>query len=157
MEQKIYSYGFYLLLGALIGGATLHFSTSKQISNPKIQIEVKNDSIIRKDTIALKPVLNEKNLKAELAKLDVPHQNIVLAQAKLETGNFKSSVCKSHNNLFGLRKGNRYRRYDHWTNCVKDYKRLISSRYNDGSYYKFLKDIGYAEDPSYIEKLKQLV
>jgi hypothetical protein len=34
---------------------------------------------------------------------------------------------------------------------------MIQNRYKDGEdYYKFLKRIGYAEDPDYIVKLKKL-
>ena len=37
----------------------------------------------------------------ELVKQGVPHAQIVLAQARLETGNFTSRRCREDNNLFG--------------------------------------------------------
>lgn len=93
----------------------------------------------------------------ELHKQQVPHANIVLAQARLESGNFKSDFYKRTNNLFGLKKGKKYATYKHWRDSIKDYKLRISSRYNGGSYYAFLNRIGYAEAPHYIRKVKSCV
>lgn len=112
------------------------------------------------DTITAKviiPPLNEENVLAELKKQNVPHANIVLAQSKLETGHFTSKICKTHNNIFGIRKNNKYKRYSDFTACIADYKKRISSKYKGGDYYAFLKKLGYAEDPEYTEKLKNIV
>lgn len=92
----------------------------------------------------------------ELHRQQVPHPTIVLAQARLESGNMKSDFYKRTNNLFGLKKGKKYATYKHWRDSIKDYKLRISSRYNGGSYYKFLKRIGYAKDKEYNKKLKQI-
>lgn len=94
-------------------------------------------------------------VKAEIHRQGLPCPNIVLAQARLETGNFKSKVCRTKRNLFGIRKGGKYKSYRRWQDSVADYKRLISSRYKGGDYYAFLRRIGYAEDKSYISKLKR--
>lgn len=151
----------FLLIGILVGvfvGILTTKSNNKDI-NHKIILEVKKDSFIKRDTIkiAALPPLTEKNLKKELKKQGIKHPQIVLAQAKLESNLGKSSVSKRTNNLFGLRKGNRYRRFKHWTQSVSAYKHLIQSRYNGGSYYAFLNKINYADDPEYIDKLKELV
>ncbi len=92
----------------------------------------------------------------ELHKQQVPHAQIVLAQARLESGNFKSDFYKRTNNLFGLKKGGRYATYKTWRDSIKDYKLRISSRYNGGSYYKFLTRIGYAKEKTYIQKVKEI-
>lgn len=92
----------------------------------------------------------------ELHRQKVPHANIVLAQARLESGNFKSDSYRKTNNLFGLKKGKKYATYKTWRDSIKDYKLRISSRYQGGSYYKFLQRIGYASDKKYIEKLKEI-
>jgi flagellum-specific peptidoglycan hydrolase FlgJ len=94
---------------------------------------------------------------AELKKQQIPHANIVLAQSRLETGNYTSKVCKNKNNLFGIRKGNKYKSYNSWKESISDYKRLISSRYKNGDYYQFLERIKYAEDKMYIQSLKEIV
>ena len=91
----------------------------------------------------------------ELVRQGVPHSKIVLAQARLETGNFTSGRCKRDNNLFGIKHNGRYAKYRTWQDSIKDYKQRISSRYDGGCYYAFLKRIKYAEDKKYINKLKQ--
>lgn len=167
MKQQIYQNGFYLLLGLIFGTLAtliaLPEDTPKPLENT-IRIEMVKDSVkvTSKDKnvkiAQIKPkVLNETNLKKELAKNNIPHANIVLAQAKLESGNFKSDLVRTHQNIFGLKKGNQYRRYSHWTECVKDYKKCISNRYDGGNYYAFLNRIGYASHPNYTELLKDMV
>lgn len=171
MKQQIYQNGFYLLLGLILGTLITLISVPKSTPKPSentIRIEMVKDSakVTSKDKnvkvaqvkpIAKPKVLNETNLKEELAKNNIPHANIVLAQAKLESGNFKSDLVRTHQNIFGLKKGNRYRRYSHWTECVKDYKKYISDRYDGGNYYVFLNRIGYASHPNYTGLLKDMV
>ena len=94
-------------------------------------------------------------VKAEIIRQGLPHPEIVLAQARLETGNFKSMRCKVDHNIFGIKHGKKYATYKRWQDCVTDYKKRISSRYKGGDYYEFLRRIGYARDPKYIQKLKQ--
>jgi len=91
----------------------------------------------------------------ELVRQGVPHAKIVLAQARLETGNFKSRRCRQDHNLFGIKHGKRYARYATWQDSVKDYKQRISSRYAGGDYYAFLRRIKYASDPLYTTKLRR--
>lgn len=100
-------------------------------------------------------------LKSELKKNNVKNINIVLAQAKLETGHFTSKAFKKYHNLFGLskkKKGseNEYEliQFNHWKESVKFYKRFQEKNYKGGNYYVFLRKIGYAEDSTYIDKLK---
>lgn len=93
----------------------------------------------------------------EIKRQGIPHPTIVLAQARLETGNFKSDRCRRYHNLFGMKRGRRYAKYGHWRESVKDYKQRISSRYKGGDYYAFLRRIGYASDKNYIRKVKHIV
>lgn len=95
-------------------------------------------------------------VRKELWRQCVPCADVVLRQARLETGNFTSKLCKTKHNIFGIKRGNKYAAYKDWRECVKDYKRRISSRYKGGDYYAFLRRIGYAADPRYIAKLKSL-
>jgi len=104
-------------------------------------------------------LLTEENLYNELIAQGVDFPQIVLAQAILETGHFKSNACVSHNNLFGIRCFNGvYKDYNHWTDCVASYKKYIQ-KYNDlpTDYYKYLDELSYAEDSLYTQKLKQIV
>jgi uncharacterized FlgJ-related protein len=165
VRKQIYQNGFYLVVGIILGIVSMLLVPPKTSANPTntIQIEIVKDSVkvISKDStvkpiIKHKKVLNEANLKEEIAKHNIPHGNIVLAQAKLESGNFKSKLTKTHNNIFGLKRGNSYKKYSHWTECVKDYKDRISSKYKGGNYYKFLNKIGYATHPEYTNILKRI-
>jgi len=97
----------------------------------------------------------KEQVMAEIQRQRIPHADIVLAQARLETGNFKSERCRKDHNLFGMKRGRKYARYANWKDSVKDYKERISSRYQGGDYYAFLRRIGYAKDPHYTAKLKQ--
>ena len=76
---------------------------------------------------------------AELIRQELPHPHIVLKQAKLESGNFKSKLTKTHNNILGIKQGKNYKKYTHYSECITDYKKKISSRYKGGDYYQFLK------------------
>lgn len=112
---------------------------------------------IKKDSVNV--TLTDDSLLEELQARNIAHPKIVLAQAKLETGNYTSKVCLTHNNLFGLRKADgSYYKFNHWKESVQAYKDYIQYKYKPPSnYYKFLEDIGYAEDKSYTDKLKKIV
>ena len=161
-----------LLIGLLIGIFVGKYTNKTPIpTDNKIILEIKKDSTLKNDsTIKIEskvvskkvskntlPPLTEKNLKNELKKQGIKHPQIVLAQAKLESNLGKSKVAQRTNNLFGLRKGKRYRRFSHWTKCITAYKNLVQSRYEGGSYYAFLDKIGYAEDPNYTSKLRDMI
>ena len=141
-----------LLFGVIIGS-----SIQKNYYTPE-KVIIEKDTVYINDTVFLKEIipLSEKGVLIELIKQDVPHPYIVLAQSKLETGNYKSKLCKTHNNIFGMRTSKGYKKYSNYVECIEDYKRLISSRYKGGDYYAYLKRIGYAEDSTYIDKLKKL-
>lgn len=108
-------------------------------------------------------LLSEKpddDLMAVLEYYNVKHKNIVYAQAILETGYFRSKVCREYNNLFGLynSRSKDYYKFNHWSESVVAYLNYIQYRYKPpDDYYKFLEEIGYAEDPQYITKLKNIV
>lgn len=105
------------------------------------------------------PDLTIESLIAEILKNGIKHPRVVLAQAILETGWFKSRVCHTHNNLFGLRQpwDGAYFKFDRWQDSVKAYRTKVQYKYKGGPYLKWLKDLGYAEDPNYTDKLKILL
>lgn len=101
------------------------------------------------------PELTIPNLLAEIKKNGIKYPKIVLAQAILETGWFKSSVCRNKQNLFGLTnpRTKDYYEFNHWTESVKAYYTKVQYRYKGGNYLLWLEKIGYAEDKTYVRAI----
>lgn len=112
--------------------------------------------------------LNEANIHYWLNFYEVKHANIVYSQIILETGYFTSGLAINNNNLFGMKyprqretmsknEYNGYAYYETWIYSIKDYSIWQKKYYKDSTedYYKFLNK-RYAEDSTYINKLKQL-
>lgn len=95
-------------------------------------------------------------VRSEINRLKIDSSEIVLKQSVLETGWYKSYSCKHRNNLFGFRWKGKYLEFDTWQESVQYYARWQDRHFKGGDYYKFLKDRGYATDPEYINKLKQI-
>lgn len=93
---------------------------------------------------------------------DIKFPEIVYAQARLESGNFKSKLFQTKNNFLGLynSKIKDFYEFDHWTDCLLGYRDLLQFKYtgddNQETYYKFLKDLPYAMDPEYIKKVRKI-
>ena len=90
---------------------------------------------------------------------DIKYPDIVYAQAVLETGWFTSRLCLENNNLFGLYDSTNecYYKFDNWYESVLAYKNKVQYKYTDGEdYYLFLKNLPYAEDSTYIDKVKSI-
>jgi hypothetical protein len=93
----------------------------------------------RAPQIAMGDTLNVDNLILTVWALPFKHKNIVIAQAILETGWFKSDNCIKNNNLFGMRRSysristsdttiGGYAHYNNWKMSVVDYYILQSVR-----------------------------
>lgn len=147
-----------LIIGICVAGITFMYQLEGKASPSQ------HDATPPPDTVISTPVFMDKPAKEGLIDAlryyDIHHSDIVYAQALLETGHFKSVGCLKHHNLFGLynSKAKRYCRFNHWTESVIAYKEWIQRRYKPPEdYYRFLQRIGYAKDPRYIHKLKQIV
>lgn len=108
---------------------------------------------------------NEYNVKEYIEEKNLICSDIVIKQAILETGHFKSYNCIKRNNLFGLRHSSNitnenpygYYTFKNWRESVDAYKKWISKKHKIGeTYYEFLERIGYAEADNYIKLLKQI-
>lgn len=104
---------------------------------------------------SVSPELTIPNLYDEIIRNRIQYPKIVLAQAILETGWFKSSVCKYKHNLFGLTnpRTGKYYEFEHWTESVRAYYTKVQYRYKGGNYLLWLRDIGYAENPNYVREV----
>lgn len=101
------------------------------------------------------PELTIPNLYQEIIRNGIQHPRIVLAQAILETGWFRSPLCRNRHNLFGLTnpKTGKYYEFNHWTESVRAYYTKVQYKYKGGNYLLWLRDIGYAEDPRYVREI----
>ena len=103
--------------------------------------------------------LSDSILCLALVHYNVKYPKIVLAQAKLESGNYTSYHCRKRNNFLGLYNSKRgeYFKFNHWTDCIQGYKDMIEYKLKDGEdYCNFLVRIRYASSPDYINKVKQI-
>lgn len=114
---------------------------------------------------------SEKKLKAYLLELNIKYPHIVMAQAKIETGNFTSQIFKENNNLFGMKvankrpstnKGEQYNHayYNNWKESVVDYAFFAAAYLNkiktEDEYLEYLRQ-NYAEDTTYVSKIINIV
>lgn len=97
------------------------------------------------------PELTIPNLYKEIIRNGILYPKIVLAQAILETGWFRSSVCRNKHNLFGLTNPHtgKYYKFNHWTESVRAYYTKVQYKYKGGNYLLWLEEIRYAENPMY--------
>jgi len=101
------------------------------------------------------PALTIPNLYQEIIRNGIRYPKIVLAQAILETGWFRSPLCRNRHNLFGLTnpQTGKYYEFNHWTESVRAYYTKVQYKYKGGNYLLWLRDVGYAEDPRYIREV----
>lgn len=123
----------------------------------KTELQKKTDDITKSENNL--PELTIPNLYKEIIRNGILHPKIVLAQAILETGWFRSSVCRNKHNLFGLTnpRTGKYYEFNHWTDSVRAYYTKVQYKYKGGNYLLWLDEIGYAEDPKYVQKATQVL
>ncbi len=109
--------------------------------------------------------LNPQNVYNYLMDIEVKFADIVLRQMIIETGWFTSHNCLERHNLQGMKGGEKtgdnqhgYMIYKDWKHSCRAYLRWQRRMYGDSTqdYYDFLEAIGYAESPTYIDKLKSI-
>lgn len=116
-----------------------------------------------------KPDFTQETFFLFLKHAGVKCPDIVLSQAVLESGWFKSLLFVQYNNPFGMGcprirettcidsyKG--FAVYEHWTDAVYDLKlwQQYRSNLDQSDYFQFLVDSNYAEDPNYVKKLRKI-
>ena len=114
---------------------------------------------------------SEVKLIEKIKELNFKFPHIILAQSYQETGHYKSGIFLENNNLFGMKeaklrsnlakgtnRGHAY--YETWQESVIDYALYYSTYLSDikteGEYFEYLKQ-NYAEDPTYVQRLKTLI
>lgn len=161
--------GLYLVIAiavALATGSYLigRFRSIQSLSNMEKELIVLNLQQERNK-------FTEEKLIQLLKDLNVRYPHIALAQAKLETGNFKSAVFKQNHNLFGMKQARvrvntakgtnlNHAYYDNWQESVYDYAfyqcRYMGGATTEAEYFAAL-DASYAEASQYSQVLKQKI
>jgi hypothetical protein len=154
MKKRVYITTLIIaIICSFISGITTHYfiPTTNRTANDSVILLPEHPFYLLED-------VNDSILYLTLKHYEFPEPAIIVAQAKLESGNYNSRLCLNNNNLFGLynsTKGN-YFKFDSWIGCVFAYRDyILTKRKKNEDYYQFLKRINYAEDPNYIKKLKK--
>jgi hypothetical protein len=128
--------------------------------------ELKNGVVLNNHQFNL---FSKENLARLIYTLKIAHPDIVMAQAIIESGNFKSNIFKENNNLFGM-KMPEYRKttaiginrghavYRNWRESVIDYALWQGKRARYSTTNQYLRRLrSYAADPNYITKIKKRI
>ena len=113
---------------------------------------------------------SEEALIKEIKRLPFKYKEIILAQAIIESGHYKSPVFKEGRNLFGLREARsrattakgtvlNHAEYDNWKESVLDrliYEVKYLDKLNREQYLKYL-DKSYAQAGGYDRSLEQII
>ena len=159
-----------LVLGG-IGVVVLFIAVTSILTLTRINdiryISSETKSIIIKESTK-ENEFSPKKLRAYILELNIKFPHIVYAQARLETGNFKSEIFKTNHNLFGMKvatlrpttnKGeeNGHAYYEGWRESVVDYAfyqaQYLSDIKTEAEYLQYLK-ANYAEAPNYMTQLQ---
>jgi hypothetical protein len=109
-------------------------------------------------------------IEETIYKMNFRYPHIVLAQAKLESANFSSTIFIENNNLFGMKQARTrpttatgtsrsHATYNSWKDSIIDYALYASTYLHGKSEYEYYAYLGrnYAQDPDYVNKLKHIV
>ena len=109
-------------------------------------------------------------LLVEVQKYSFKYPDIVMAQAFVESGYFKSPVFKQNHNMFGMKQAMvrittaqgsnlNHAYYDSWKDCVADralYEAQYLSKLTREQYFSYLDQV-YASGPEYSKLLKKVI
>ena len=131
-------------------------------------------SLSKKEEVDANEAINDSFTKEALIEEIKCHgfkyPDLILAQAILESGHFKSPVWVENNNIFGMKLARvrftlacgsnlNHALYDNWKICVEDrmiYEALYLNGLTRTQYKKFL-DKHYAEGKNYTIKLEKII
>lgn len=137
-----------------------HVVTESITTIPEMLVDLENyDNIEVNDSTAFWVML----------EFEIQHPHVVLAQMKIESGNYESSIARSNNNYFGMRQPssrltvslgsrNGYARYRSWAYSILDYALWQRQYAWNLTEEQYLAKLGrtYAEDPNYVSKVKNI-
>jgi hypothetical protein len=93
-----------------------------------------------------------------LYQLEVKHPDVVMSQIIQECGYEINSYNATHRrNLTGWTVNSKLHTFGHWKSCIRAYKRWQDKYYVGGDYFEYLESKGYAEDKTYIKRVKSIL
>ena len=93
--------------------------------------------------------LSDTSITRELINLGCVLPNVALAQIKIESARYKSELTFTHKNICGIMKGDKYKSYDTYRECLADYVRIQNM-------YLAQIDRRYAADTNYIKLINKI-
>ena len=166
------NYIFYIIFSTLI--SLLSIFLFKLLFIPSISLKEVPSLKSKYEKVCIAEVQNnftEEKFINKIKQLNLNYPHIVYAQAMLESGNFTSKIFKENNNMFGMKQARvrinlaKSTQYNHayfetWEDCLLDFAfhraTYFSKLKTEQDYYNYLGKY-YAEDPSYVGKLKSMV
>jgi uncharacterized FlgJ-related protein len=154
--------GFGMIVGFFVISSLIPIKSHK-----KINVSEEQKIIVIKEYNEF----SEKKLIEKIKDLNFKFPHIILAQAKLESGNYKSIVFLENNNLFGMRQAKtriniskgtnrQHAYYDSWHDSVVDYALYyacyLKNLNSEEQYFDYLRQ-NYAENSYYVNKLKEII
>ncbi len=147
-----------VVLSVLIGVFVIGVITGKSIYDKPVK-DITKEQIIQEISF-------EDSVYNYILELNIQHPEVVLRQARIESGNFKSRVFLENNNMFSMKIPNKrpnmvsgsnmgYAVYNNWQESVIDYAlyQVYSGKnLSKEDYIKMLNN-NYAEDTEYLNKL----
>jgi hypothetical protein len=116
--------------------------------------------------------LTKENLWKQINQTGIKYPDLVFAQALLESGEFKSKLCKENKNLFGMQmpttrktiatsSRKHYAKYKHWTESVFDYKLYQEYIFGKRKYtrieYINMLNKKYSETSDYMKRVHRVL
>lgn len=165
---KFHQYLLFLILPIIIVVTIVFFSGYKKGFNVNVGELSREERIML--VAELDPFSDDK-LVEMMKQIGIKFPYIVLAQSKLETRSWKSSMFLENNNLFGMKEAtlrvstakgsnNGHAYYDSWRESLYDYAfyqcRYLGTIKSESEYFSYLS-ASYAEDTTYITKLKGII
>jgi hypothetical protein len=134
-DVRTQKYFYYLIIVSLLYMVIyLAFNMKRDFAATKSTDTVREE-VVNSETVASD--FSEEALISFMKKLKIKYPETVLAQAKLETGNFTSAIFKENHNLFGMKVAEKrptsaigvnrgHAQYKNWKDSVIDYALLQS-------------------------------
>lgn len=152
----------------------IQMNEHKELSNYAIQ-KISSEQEKNNFYVEMSKPITGTALVELVENMNIQHPKIVIAQAIIESGFFKSDLFKTNNNLFGMRKAyqrptvhmptgiklcfTNYSYYYSWHYSVYDYalwQTAYARNLTENEYLDVLRK-SYAEDEKYISKIKNII